>query len=339
MAAAAATLAAAAALPDAPPAWLAAELAAGLGLAPAPPDDSSAAGHTQERPATPTASADRRSAVFNIEDAAGGREQTRRAMCAAGPGSSAGEQPGEAPGASDGHSVVGAHLAARARSLRGELSGVGPLARVCALRGLVAALPAAVLCAPLRWPAPSAPAPDSLGARCTGAGGGGGEQDADGSSGDGGNVELAGMCGTAGFGEQGVGEQGVKSERRLEAAEWTLLSDGALPAAVVVMAAAPDANFKYHAAQLLLVCLQRLEACLLVRSLPAVPGTRMKTAQARACLPAPWQLQRGVWHVHAVAGDASACLCRLQWRAARVAALLYQNRHPPLETPAPGSWQ
>jgi len=229
---------------------------------------------------------------------------------------------------------MGAHLAARARSLRGELSGVRPLARVCALRGLVAALPAPVLCAPLRWPAPSAPGPDSLGSWCAGAGSGGGERDASGTSGDGGNVELAGMCGTAGFGVRGVGSQG----RRPEAAEWTLLSDGALPAAVAAMMAAPDANFKYHAAQLLLVCLQRLEACLLVRSLPTVPGTWVTTAQARACLPARWQLQWGVWQVHAVAGDVSACLCRLQWSAARAAVLLNQKRHPHLKTPALGTW-
>lgn len=220
MAPAAVALAAAAALPDVPPAWLARELALGLDLAPRP-------GRVSGAPSPPGAAA---------------------------------------PACGEVHGVVGAHLAAQGRSLRAELARVGPLGRVCALRGLVAVLPAATLCAPLHWAGagvaepPLNPHPTSVSVP--------GSEGLHGERGGGKGLGSRALDSVE-TGSAPGGSDGCDRGELAGGPAWTLLADGVLPAAAAAMAASPDAHFKFHAAQLVPTCLQRMEACLLVRARPA----------------------------------------------------------------------
>lgn len=270
MSAAAMALAAAAALPDVPAAWLARELALGFGLAPPAP---AAAGNLSPEPSTAASPPGARSshgaggpggAPAEYPPAApgclAGSERGEGAEGAAGirahralPGSSPG---GGHPGAGAARGVVGAHLAARGVSFCSELALVGPLGRLASMRGLVIMLPAATLCAPLRWRE----------ADCVCAGVCAGDQ------------QPSGLCGGAAAGGAAAGAAPAAAAQRVapaqgdqEAAAWTLLADGLLPAAAALVEALPDAHFRFHAAQLLLACLQRMEACLMVRAASLQP--------------------------------------------------------------------
>ena len=53
--------------------------------------------------------------------------------------------------------IIGQHLSVRSTSLAAELQRASPLARICAIKGLVSCLPAQVLCCPLRLQSPEAP--------------------------------------------------------------------------------------------------------------------------------------------------------------------------------------
>ena len=269
LSAAAMALTAAAALPDVPAAWLARELALGFSLA--PPEPAATQNLTPERS---TAASLRGTKSGH---GAGGPEVAPAECPPAGPGPLAGRERGEGdegaastrahtalPGSSSGggnpgagaiHGVVGAHLAARGAALFGELACVGPLGRLAALRGLVIMLPAATLCAPLRW--------SEADHVCAGDRQPSGTHDSVAASGA---APLAAPAAPA--------QRAAPAQGDMEAPAWTLLAHGLLPAAAALVQALPDAHFRFHAAQLLLACLQRMEACLMVRAASLPPSCR-----------------------------------------------------------------
>ena len=260
MSAAAMALAAAAALPDVPAAWVARELALGFSLAPpasvaATPTaamslpgsnsghDAGRSGGTPARDECPPFTPGRLAGSERTEDA------ERAAGISARTGPPCSSPGGASPGAGGVHGVVGVHLAVRGSSLRGELARVGPLGRLAALRGLVVMLPAATLCAPLRWPEADC---SCAGDRC--------------SSGEGFRSRVADHGAAARVAQAAAVQRGAPDQGTQESAAWTLLAGGLLPAAAALVEALPDAHFRFHAAQLLLACLQRMEACLMVRT-------------------------------------------------------------------------
>ena len=261
LSAAAMALAAAAALPAVPAAWLARELVLGFSLA--PPGSAAAESQTPE-PSTAASSPGARSG-----HGAGGPGGAPAECPPAGPSAVTGSEqggvyegaastrahmvlPGSGPGGgNDGagvaHGVVGAHLAARGALLHGELARLGPLGRVAALRGLVIMLPAATLCVPLRWSV----------ADCVCAG----DRQPSGT-----HDSVAAGGAAPGAAPAAPAQRAAPAHGDVEAPTWTLLAHGLLPAAAALVQALPDAHFRFHAAQLLLACLQRMEACLVVRA-------------------------------------------------------------------------
>ena len=173
--------------------------------------------------------------------------------------------------------VAEAYLMAQGTSLSVELSKLGPLSRVCALKGWLSMLPRSALCAPLPelsfteassiWtPAGGSKVATQQTRTAADEGMSGSypdkrQQFADGrQSGqvdqlDGGGLEER-QSGGAGGCANGLSQEGPRC----------LLLDGTLPFACTAIATAPDAHSKFHAVALLTTCLQRVKDCLEVRT-------------------------------------------------------------------------
>lgn len=190
---------------------------------------------------------------------------------------------------SDDVGIVEADLMAKGSSLAGEIAKLGPLSRVCALKGWVSMLPRSALCAPLPannlsvplsiWtPSPAADSsaaqshtaegeqscsaaeqtmPQALGSdkieqntkACTG------------SSQPGQTAEIA-MGDVEVQGESASTTTGKNGSINLREGRWSFLVNGALPFACAAVATALDAHSKFHAVALLTPCLQRVKDCL-----------------------------------------------------------------------------
>ncbi|BDA45482.1 probable thyroid adenoma-associated protein homolog [Coccomyxa sp. Obi] len=169
--------------------------------------------------------------------------------------------------------VAEAHLMAQGRSLSVELSKLGPLSRVCALKGWLSMLPRSALCAPLArltfteassiWtPAGGSEAATQQTKTAAHKGTSGtypdGRQQHANDRQSGQLEQLdAGNCTERQSGRSGECANGLSRE-----GTQCLLLDGALPFACTAIATAPDAHSKFHAVALLTTCLQRVKDCL-----------------------------------------------------------------------------
>ena len=123
--------------------------------------------------------------------------------------------------------AVEQHLSLRSTSLVAELSHCSPLARICAIKGLVLCLPPEALCCPMQRQRSQRLNPHDKEA-------------------------------------VGGGQQPDHDSQDEHGSTWHLLVDGALPAACRAMEEAGDAHMKFQSLQLLVACLQRIRKLLQV---------------------------------------------------------------------------
>ena len=172
--------------------------------------------------------------------------------------------------------IVAQHLAQRNISLSQEMQQFSFYGRVCAMKGLLQALPEDLLCAQLqqlsRTPVSdthSDPTPASLlqqGALSS-------RQGDHGSSGAQHMGSTSGQVQEQGSSEaQQNGSARASSNRQAASHPWLLLSDGALPACCAAVQQSTDAHHKFHAVSALAFCLDRIKQCLQVR-----PGFGLET--------------------------------------------------------------
>ena len=190
--------------------------------------------------------------------------------------------------------LVAQHLAQRNTSLSQEMKQFSFYGGVCAMKGLLQALPQDLLCAQLqqlsRTPfsaTHSDPTPASLPQQGSSPsrqgrhgssgtqhmGSAAGELREQGSSGaQQGSAEAQQGSSEA---QQGSSEAQQDDARRAFSKQqgsshlWLLLSDGALPACCAAVQQSTDAHHKFHAVSALAYCLDRIKQCLQVR-----PGVR-----------------------------------------------------------------
>jgi hypothetical protein len=204
------------------------------------------------------------------------------------------QQDGSSP--SNNLGIAEAALMARGTSLSAELSRLGPLSRVCALKGWLSMLPRSALCAPL--PAVDFSEATSIWAPAAEAGSERintgesvsadkqsmpGAHQTEGSAGCAdGSQECREAYQSGHADELSVGSRGESEGGAVDGCEsglhregqWCFLVDGALPFACTAIASAPDAHSKFHAVALLTMCLQRVKDCLEVSSsaFPVIVG-------------------------------------------------------------------
>ena len=191
--------------------------------------------------------------------------------------------------------LVAQHLAQRNTSLSQEMKKFSFYGRVCAMKGLLQALPQDLLCAQLqqlsRTPfsaTHSDPTPASLPQQGSspsrqGRHGSSGTQHMGSASGEllreQGSSEAQQGSAEAQQGsseaQQGSSEaqqddaRGAFSKQQGSSHLWLLLSDAALPACCAAVQQSTDAHHKFHAVSALAYCLDRIKQCLQVR-----PGVR-----------------------------------------------------------------
>ena len=176
--------------------------------------------------------------------------------------------------------IVAQHLAQRNTSLPQEMKQFSFYGRVCAMKGLLQALPQDLLCAQLQQllctpgsDTHSDPTPVSLpqqGASSSRHGdlGSSGAQHIGSASGE--LQEPGSSEAQQGSSEAQQDDASRASSKRQEASNpWLLLSDGALPACCAAVQQSTDAHHKFHAVSALAYCLDRIKQCLQVR-----PGFR-----------------------------------------------------------------
>ncbi|DBA69567.1 TPA: hypothetical protein ACH3X2_012764 [Trebouxia sp. C0005] len=171
--------------------------------------------------------------------------------------------------------IVAQHLAQRNISLSQEMQQFSFYGRVCAMKGLLQALPEDLLCAQLqqlsRTPVSdthSDPTPASLlqqGALSS-------RQGDHGSSGAQHMGSTSGQVQEQGSSEaQQNGSARASSNRQAASHPWLLLSDGALPACCAAVQQSTDAHHKFHAVSALAFCLDRIKQCLQAQQAPHTP--------------------------------------------------------------------
>ncbi len=172
------------------------------------------------------------------------------------------QQDGSLPSKETG--IAEAALRARGTSLAAELSRLGPLSRVCALKGWLSMLPRSALCAPL----PALEFSEATAIWTPAAEAGSERTDtlqsgsAEGRSTTG-PKQARGSADSRGSEREGRDAcQSGDADELCREGQWCFLVDGALPFACVAIATAPDAHSKFHAVALLTTCLQRVKDCL-----------------------------------------------------------------------------
>ena len=169
--------------------------------------------------------------------------------------------------------IVAQHLAQRNTSLPQEMQQFSFYGRVCAMKGLLQALPQNLLCAQLQQlsctpvsDTHSHPTPVSLPQQ----GASSSRQGDHGSSGAQHVGSASGELQEQGSSEAQQDDATRRSGKRQGASHpWLLLSDGALPACCAAVQQSTDAHHKFHAVSALAYCLDRIKQCLQVR-----PGFR-----------------------------------------------------------------
>ena len=188
--------------------------------------------------------------------------------------------------------IVAQHLTQRNTSLPQEMKQFSFYGRVCAMKGLLQALPHDLLCAQLRQlsctphsdthsdthpdthsDTHSDPTPVSIPQQDASSG----RQGDLGSSGAQHMGSASGELQDQGSSEAQPGSTTAQQDDATRASSnqqgsrhpWLLLSDGALPACCAAVQQSTDAHHKFHAVSALAYCLDRIKQCLQVR-----PGFR-----------------------------------------------------------------
>lgn len=169
-----------------------------------------------------------------------------------------------------GDSIVMQHLAEQHTSLASEMKKFSFYGHICAMKGLLQALPPSILTVPLTAGSSThqgtagtaehadrnAPSLQADGSAATSA-------EADESA----APSIFGEGSTAASLEaDGSAAPSIEAERSTAPRSWLLLTDGALPACCAAVVAATDAHHKFHAFSALALCLERVKQCLQVGS-------------------------------------------------------------------------
>lgn len=168
------------------------------------------------------------------------------------------------------------HLAQRNTSLPQEMQQFSFYGRVCAMKGLLQALPEDLLCAQLQQLSHTPVSdthsdPTPMGLRQQGVLSS--RQGMQGSSGAQHVASASRELQDHGSSEaQQIGATRPSGKRQGASNPWLLLSDGALPACCAAVQQSTDAHHKFHAVSALAYCLDRIKQCLQVR-----PGSRLET--------------------------------------------------------------